>query len=124
MDADHGEVRYAEKRLLSDSGLSVASFLSDLSGELYVLDLFRGIYRLRPPASPSSTESTVPERLTETGCALVDTPAEPAEGLLGYIPAQQFWSDSAEKRRYLALPPGTQMTLLDSGVSSPCRLER
>ena len=115
LDADHGEVRYAEKRLLSDSGLSVASFLSDLSGELYVLDLFRGIYRLRPPASPGSTESTVPERLTETGCALVDTPAEPAEGLLAYIPAQQFWSDSAEKRRYLALPPGTQMTLLDSG---------
>ena len=46
---------------------------------------------------------------------MVDTPAEPAEGLLAYIPAQQFWSDSAEKRRYLALPPGTKMTLLDSG---------
>ena len=115
-------MRYAEKRLLSDSGLSVASFLSDLS-ELYVLDLFRGIYRLRPPETPSSTDSTVPDCLTETGCASVDTPAEPAEGLLGYIPAQQFWSDSAEKRRYLALPPGTQMTLLESG-GSRCRLER
>ena len=52
LDADHGEARYAEKQLLSDSGLSVASFLSDLNGELYVLDLFRGIYRLRPPAGP------------------------------------------------------------------------
>ena len=45
-DADHGETRNATKRLLLDSGLSIASFAVDLSGELYVLDLFRGLYRI------------------------------------------------------------------------------
>jgi hypothetical protein len=116
VDADYGETRNAAKRLLLDSGLSIASFAVDLSGELYVLDLFRGLYRIQTDESDrGSSLNTVPENVSQTGCAHPDNVKEPAAGMLPYTPAQQFWSDGAEKSRFVAIPPESQIALQASG---------
>jgi hypothetical protein len=58
-----------------------------------------------PFVCPTSTEVDLPERLSETGLD--------AAGVLPYRPRFELWSDGAEKRRWLALPPGTQIDTSD-----------
>ena len=116
IDADHGGFQDAEKRLLLDSGLSIASFAVDLTGEVYVLDLFRGLYRISTDlAQDDEVLVAVPERLSQTGCTSPEAPAEPSPGMLPYVPAQQFWADGADKRRFVAIPMATKIRLLTSG---------
>lgn len=53
--------------------------------------------------------SRAPRRLSETGL-FADTARESfAPGVMGYAPRFQLWSDGAEKRRWLWLPPGTRI---------------
>ena len=43
-------------------------------------------------------------------------PAQPAEGLIPYGVAHPFWSDGAEKERWLALPDGLSPTVESDGT--------
>ena len=95
-----------------DSGLSIASFAEGGDGELYVVHYGGTLHRLRQVASSGGTVAT---QLSATGCVDSNDPTRPAAGLVPYAPNAPFWSDSASKDRYLALPNGTSLTVTATG---------
>ncbi|MGI9328573.1 MAG: PQQ-dependent sugar dehydrogenase [Pseudomonadales bacterium] len=96
------------RELLLETGFNIAGFSQGNDGEVYVLDIGSGRV-LRFEASGSSPVDNVAELLTDTGCFDPNNPSEPTEGLIPYQPSAPFWSDGAEKQRWLALPNGTEI---------------
>ncbi len=47
-----------------------------------------------------------PRNLSQTGCVVASNPQQPATGLIPYAINAPFWSDGANKERWLALPDG------------------
>lgn len=99
-----------ERRTLLETGRNVASFAQDPQGELYLVT-FSGLFRI----DPVNVDVELPQQLSETGCVQADAPWQPADGLIPYRPIEPFWSDGAEKIRYMALPNDTRISLDDSG---------
>ncbi len=92
---------------------NISSFAEDQDGEVYVLS-YNGVVE-RIEAGASTGVDTVPRTLAETGCIDRDNPLSPAEGLIPYAPAAPFWSDGADKERFMALPEGAQITVGPDG---------
>jgi uncharacterized repeat protein (TIGR03806 family) len=63
-----------------------------------------------PPAA-----ADMPERLGSTGCFDPVELLRPAPGLIPYSVNVPLWSDGADKRRYLALPPEGRMAVASDG---------
>lgn len=100
--------------LLGSTGVTAGSFAEDNAGELYLLDYGGGgVYRI--DAAAASTPSTIPADLRDTGCVAPTDPTQPAAGLIPYAPNAPFWSDGADKQRFMALPNGTQITVNPDG---------
>ncbi len=106
---DTGEGGLRDTQVLDAStGLNIASFAQDREGEVYLLDYNGGIYQV--VASDNNAEDNQPARfLSDTGCVNPDDPREPASGLIPYSVNAPFWSDGADKERWLALPDGEQI---------------
>lgn len=97
--------------LLQSTGVNIASFAEDAAGELYILTQNGGIYRIDPAGVSGDN---FPRQLSQTGCVNSDNPEQPADGLIPYDVNAAFWSDGAEKQRWLALPDNTQITINES----------
>lgn len=97
---------------LLDSTERVSSFAQDNDGELYIISHSRGHF-LRIEEGSSSGGDNIPTSLVDTGCVAVADPSQPASGLIPYQPNARFWSDNADKLRWLALPDGTQVDPAD-----------
>ena len=98
--------------LLTTPG-GVAAFGEDEAGELYALDLENGrVLRLEEALDPAGADdvATPPRRLSQTGCFADLATLTPAEGVLAYDIALSFWSDGADKRRFVVLPPDGRVT--------------
>lgn len=93
-------------RLLTNSGLNISGFGEDRAGELYVLD-WAGARVLRI-ANGSEGPDHFPKRLSETGCFDVES-KRVAKAAVPYDVSVPFWSDGAEKRRFLVLPRGKHL---------------
>lgn len=104
-----------ERVTLSETGLSPVHFAAGLDGEVLALDRTAGLYRLGPLGTPPQGE-TVPEKLSQTGCFDPTDPNRPGAMLIPYRVAHPFWSDGAEKVRYLSMPDGTSATVGDDGA--------
>jgi hypothetical protein len=65
------------------------------------------------PDAEAGTPAGDPQTLAETG--LYSDPAGEvlATNVMAYKPQFQLWSDGADKKRYIALPPGTQIDTSD-----------
>jgi uncharacterized repeat protein (TIGR03806 family) len=100
--------------LLLATGLSISSFGEAGDGELYVVDLNGGLYRIARGAGSGAT-TPIPDRLSATGCMLSGDPSRPGTGLIPYAVQAPFWSDGAVKERWLALPNGTAVTVEADG---------
>jgi hypothetical protein len=63
------------------------------------------------PAAPACVEAadTPPTELSCTGLYAKESPLEYAATAMAYTPGVTFWSDGAEKQRYLYLPPGSRI---------------
>src|SRR5690606_34888098 len=93
-------------------GVQASAFAEDEAGELYVLDYGASrVLRL----DPGRRHDGLPRLLSETGCVEPSDPHRLAPGAIPYEVAVSFWSDGADKQRYLFLPPGTQLTVLPDG---------
>ncbi len=100
---------YVNEELLDEPGGPVA-FAADADGELYFANINNGrIYKL--VAGAGGAGGTIPELLSETGCVDPDNVTEPYSGLLPYDINAPFWSDGAEKSRYIGLPNGTAIAI-------------
>ena len=91
--------------LLLETGKNITSFGEGLDGELYVSSYGDGvIYELAPSGPPTTTN--FPATLSATGCFSPDVPAQPTATLFPYEVNTPLWSDGADKRRWMQLPPG------------------
>jgi hypothetical protein len=54
----------------------------------------------------AEVDSTLPRTLRETGLYATGSTTETRAGVVAFSPQYPLWSDGAEKRRWLALPPG------------------
>ena len=86
----------------------VAAFAQDQNGELLVVEENGGRLFQLVSTSGGGT-NTIPNQLSGTGCISASNPTLPAPGLIPYAPNAPFWSDGAAKRRWIALPNGTQI---------------
>jgi uncharacterized repeat protein (TIGR03806 family) len=94
---------------------SVAAFGEALDGELFVHDETGGEVR-RLEFITTNGSDPVPELLSATGC--LNSASNGAPPLLSLIPYglnAPFWSDGAEKERWLGLPDGARISVSEDG---------
>lgn len=96
--------------VLADGGVrQISSFAEDRDGELYALNYEGGIYKLRA-AAPADGPG-LPGMLSETGCLEVADPRRAPARALAYEINVPFWSDGADKRRWMFLPEDATITV-------------
>lgn len=101
--------------LLLETGLAVASFGQGNDNELYLVDIAGGGLHRIVAGSGASSGLPVPGLLSATGCMQGSDPSLPGDGLVSYEVAAPFWSDGADKDRWLAVPDGTAIDVGPDG---------
>lgn len=86
---------------------AVAAFAQDPNGELFIVGYSGGLYALQPA---SGGTDTIPAQLSATGCVDPADPKRPSAGLIPYAPNASFWSDGADKLRWIGLPSNATIT--------------
>ncbi len=110
---DDAQGGYSSDELV-DTPYNISAFGLGVDGELYFADYGNGRLR-RLASSGGGGVDAVPSSLADTGCVDASDPTRPASGLIPYAVNAPFWSDGADKERFLALPDGTQIANLPSG---------
>jgi uncharacterized repeat protein (TIGR03806 family) len=100
---------YDRRDLIVSTGLNISSFAEDSDGELFVTDYSGGIYQIVPGGG--TINDTIPANVIDTGCVSMADPKQPAVGLIPYAPNAPFWSDGADKQRWMALPNSGKITI-------------
>ncbi|MBH0205578.1 MAG: hypothetical protein HP498_07130, partial [Nitrospira sp.] len=98
--------------------LSISAFGESNDGELHVLDYVSGhIYRLVfTTGGGGGGSDNVPQLLSATGCINTSSPgAPPLLSLIPYRPNAPFWSDGADKERWIGLPNGQRVSVQANG---------
>ncbi|MBL8729000.1 MAG: PQQ-dependent sugar dehydrogenase [Planctomycetes bacterium] len=93
----------AVQNTLLTTAPSPASFGEDAQGELYVC-CFDGRIRRFVPTPGGGPVGDMPARLSATGLFADLATLTPTAGVLEYDVNAAFWSDGAQKRRWVALP--------------------
>ncbi|HEY7640949.1 MAG TPA: PQQ-dependent sugar dehydrogenase [Steroidobacteraceae bacterium] len=105
--------RPREPTQLLDTNLSISSFGQANDGELYIVDYGGTLNHI--VFQSGTVSGSVPQNLSETGCVVAADPQQPAPGLIPYAINAPFWSDGADKERWLALPDGQSITVRTDG---------
>jgi len=90
----------------------VTSFGQDNDGEIYASRENGQIEKLQ---NASTGAGGFPDLLSKTGCVSPTDVTKPASGVIPFSVALPFWSDGAEKERYLALPDGKTLDVAADG---------
>ncbi len=99
--------------------LQVSAFGEANDGELYVLDYGLGHIR-RLDFGGGGGGDNVPQQLSQTGCINTSSAgAPPLLSLIPYRPNAAFWSDGADKDRWIGLPNGLNIAVQGSGDWEP-----
>ena len=95
---------------VEDTSRGPTSFGADQDGELYFTDISSGrLIKLVPGIGGG--QSSIPDLLSDSGCVDPSDITQPYTGLIPYDINATFWSDGADKSRFLGLPNGTSMTI-------------
>ncbi len=94
---------------IEDTSRGPTSFGVDQDGELYFTDINSG--RLIRLVAGSGGQSAIPNLLSESGCVDPVDITQPYAGLIPYDLNARFWSDGADKTRFLGLPNGTTISI-------------
>ncbi|MFS4493972.1 PQQ-dependent sugar dehydrogenase [Maribacter sp. 2308TA10-17] len=81
---------------------NIISFGEDKQGELYILK--QGTSSLFKVTSKNTGFGNTPQLLSETGAFTDLNTLTPTDGLIPYDLVESFWSDGAEKKRWMAIP--------------------
>jgi len=99
---------------LISASFFISSFAEDNEGEIYVLNFSNGqIFKIEP--ATGGGVGNFPDLLSETGCIDSNVPLTMAPGLIPYDINAPFWSDGADKDRWMALADGTEITIEANG---------
>jgi uncharacterized repeat protein (TIGR03806 family) len=110
---DSGEYK---SQLVRRTGRSIASFGYDFDGEVYLCSFDGKIYRIVPSAEPENTFANWPKKLSETGIYESIAKQTLSPNLIPYEVNAAFWSDGAEKSRFLLLPEGAKLGYQPTGA--------
>lgn len=103
-----------EPVILAETGeRGLSAFAEDRDGELHVVNYYGTIHRLA--AAEPDTGPGLPADLFETGCLDPADPARPPQDAIPYELNVPFWSDGADKQRWLVLPDDQQITVEADG---------
>ena len=105
---DDGLGGYTMDELLNTS-IGPSSFGLDQDGELYVTGFNNG--RIMKFIPSGGAVDPVPDLLSDSGCVDPTDVTQPYAGLVPYAINAPFWSDGADKDRYIGLPNGTTMAI-------------
>ncbi|UTF60658.1 PQQ-dependent sugar dehydrogenase [Gilvimarinus sp. DA14] len=97
--------------LIANTGQNIASFAEDHQGELYILSFNGGIFQLQDNNQSGGVNNAPAAQLSDTGCVNAASPHLPADGLIPYSVTAPFWSDGAQKQRWIALPDNQQLSV-------------
>ncbi len=111
-DEDPADLEDDYLRTVLDSGGSFVAYAEDNSGELYAVQMEGGIFHLEAEQIGPVPE-VLPVALSDVGC--FDATGEPNETMVPFEVHAPLWSDSATKRRWLALPNDTAITMDERG---------
>ena len=100
--------RAVENRIIG-SVANPSSFGFDLDGELLITAYDGSLRRITPRSAPGGGVNAAPRRLSDTGLFADLASLTPGPGVVEYRPAAEFWSDGAQKRRWIALPGNTRI---------------
>jgi uncharacterized repeat protein (TIGR03806 family) len=64
------------------------------------------------------TDDEQPMLLSQTGCVNMTDPTKPAAGLVPYAVRSALWSDGATKERFMRVPDGAKIHVLDCAVDA------
>ena len=98
--------------MIRNSHARIAGWNVGRDGELYAVDHYSGLIKTLVRAADDPPRN-FPEWITETGCMDPDDPTLPGTALIPFEINAPFWSDGAEKRRWLAMPDDGQIELLE-----------
>lgn len=104
-----------ENTLLVSSRQNISSFGEDQEGRLYFTAFNGQIWTLARPEGGGEV-AQLPPRLSDTGCFSDLATLTPAPGVIPYDLNIPFWSDGAQKSRFLALPAGGSASLQADGT--------
>ncbi len=95
---------------LSQSGRGgLVTFAEAADGELYALDYQGGIYHI--VAAKPQTGPGLPAQLSATGCVDATDLRTPPASAIPYEVNHPFWSDGADKQRWMMLPTGAEISV-------------
>ncbi|HEY0682671.1 MAG TPA: PQQ-dependent sugar dehydrogenase [Steroidobacter sp.] len=100
---------------LLDSNLNISSFGQGNDGELYVVHYNETGSLHRINFQSTGVIDTAPRLLSNTGCVSNADPKQPATGLIPYAINAPFWSDGADKDRWMALPNNQGISVQTDG---------
>ncbi|WP_178984658.1 RICIN domain-containing protein [Winogradskyella helgolandensis] len=86
------------------SPTNIISFGEDNQGELYLLSQGNNVSLYKMTQVNGSPLDNVPELLSETGAFQDLATLTPNSGVLPYELVESFWSDGAEKKRWMVIP--------------------
>jgi uncharacterized repeat protein (TIGR03806 family) len=113
---ESGEIFYYDPQTKMRESLGfagkVVAFGEDKDGELYALRESGQIEKLEDSGGGTGG---FPEKLSQTGCVSAADAKQIASGVIPFSVALPFWSDGAEKERFLALPDGKAMDVAADG---------
>ena len=92
----------------------IAGFGEGSDGELYLVSIAGGLFRLQEPINSGTQE--FPTTLSATGLFSNVAALTPAPGLVEYDVSSPLWSDRAVKRRWIALPGTERVQFTASGA--------
>jgi uncharacterized repeat protein (TIGR03806 family) len=103
-------------RVIGQDARGIAGWGESPTGELYGVSYYNGrIYRLEEAPPPPAGPDPFPRELSLTGCVDMLEPARPATGAFSYEVALPFWSDGADKERFVSLPEGERIAIGEDG---------
>ena len=95
----------------------LSGFNEDELGEIYVtrFDATEGGGVLKMVPAMAAPVDTIPAKLSLTGCVDPSAPEKPAQGVVPYDINAPFWSDGADKERFVAIPDDAKLAVGPDG---------
>ncbi|TQV80005.1 PQQ-dependent sugar dehydrogenase [Aliikangiella coralliicola] len=98
------------------TGMGIASFAQDLSGEVYVLNYSgsagEAVYRF---VDSNGGTNNIPTNLSDSGCFESTANKSYTQGVVPYSVTSQLWSDGVAKSRLFAVPDDSNIDVLSDG---------
>lgn len=102
-----------EPEELLATGLNISSFAEGHDGELFVISFDGAIRRI--VFDTATATDNAPDRLTTTACVDPSNPTTANASVIGYSVNAPFWSDGADKERFIGLPASATIAVGSDG---------